>query len=68
MMRFVDPEYQCDLLRTCRTIADFCCFAMAAANVSGGAVSLDIFPHIERDLCSAQPWLVLHKVRLRLKT
>ncbi len=47
-----------------RTIADFCCFAMPAANITTGAVSLDIFPHIERDLCSAQPWLVLHKARL----
>ena len=46
-----------------RTIADFCCFPMPAANATGGAVSLELFPHIERDLCSAQPWLVLHKAR-----
>lgn len=38
-----------------RTIANECCFEPGHTNV-------DILPGIAKDLCSALPWLVLHKV------
>lgn len=47
-----------------RTIADFCCFDMPVALPNGTQppVSMAIYPYVERDLCSSQPWLILHKV------
>jgi hypothetical protein len=39
---------------------------MPTANGTASAVSLEIFPHIERDLCSEDPWLILHKARPRV--
>lgn len=50
-----------------RTIADFCCFDMPVALPNGTQppVSVSLYPYVEQDLCSNQPWLILHKVCTR---
>jgi hypothetical protein len=51
-----------------RTIADFCCFEMPGLDPKYHnspeipPVMLDVFPSIQPDLCSSEPWLILHKV------
>jgi hypothetical protein len=46
-----------------RTIADECCFEPPP---SPGVINYKLHGWVERDLCSAKPWLVLHKVRIGL--